>query len=181
MGAWTDARVDRLKELWADGLSSSQIAHELAPLGGISRNAVIGKVHRLGLLPREERKAHFVPRPRKSKAPTRRYFQLSRRDVLSDILQNKPAVETNTMTGADIPHAQRKSLLQLTEHSCRWPIGEVGTPGFFFCGAVAIEGWPYCASHCARAYAGGNVAVFSEAAEDRRRYLEARQTYRRYG
>src|SRR5207342_1846126 len=64
--SWTDERVEMLKKLWADGLSASQIAAEL---GGITRNAVIGKVHRLGLSGRAKSPSSAAPRPRKPRAP----------------------------------------------------------------------------------------------------------------
>ncbi|MEJ2374561.1 MAG: GcrA family cell cycle regulator [Pseudolabrys sp.] len=144
---WTDERVELLKKLWADGLSASQIAAEL---GGITRNAVIGKVHRLGLSGRAKSPASSAPRPRKSRS--------------SGMLRvSRPAMRGNTALAydyevepepelLDIPEEQRKSLLQLNEHTCRWPIGDPGSPDFFFCGGETSNEMPYCSYHSRVAY-----------------------------
>ncbi len=120
---WTDERVELLKKLWADGLSASQIAAEL---GGITRNAVIGKVHRLGLSGRAKSPSSATPRPRKPRS-SGHMLRVSR-----------PSVRGNTALAYDydvepepelleIPLEQRKTLLQLNEHTCRWPIGDPGS------------------------------------------------------
>jgi GcrA cell cycle regulator len=142
---WTDERVELLKKLWADGLSASQIAAEL---GGITRNAVIGKVHRLGLSGRAKSPSSSTPRPRKPRA--------------SGMLRmSRPSVRGNTALAYDydvepelleIPVEQRKTLLQLNEHTCRWPIGDPGSPEFFFCGGETANELPYCAYHARVAY-----------------------------
>ena len=144
---WTDERVELLKKLWADGLSASQIAAEL---GGITRNAVIGKVHRLGLSGRAKSPSSATPRPRKPRA--------------SGMLRvSRPAVRGNTALAYDydvepepelveIPIEQRKTLLQLNEHTCRWPIGDPGSTEFFFCGGDTANELPYCAYHSRVAY-----------------------------
>jgi GcrA cell cycle regulator len=149
---WTDERVELLKKLWTDGLSASQIAAEL---GGITRNAVIGKVHRLGLSGRAKSPSSAAPRPRKPSAPGH-MMRLSR-----------PAMRGNTalatMYEADLDPApelieniiqigQRCSLLELKDSKCRWPIGDPGTAEFFFCGGTPVEGLPYCGYHSRVAY-----------------------------
>lgn len=144
---WTDERVELLKKLWADGLSASQIAAEL---GGITRNAVIGKVHRLGLSGRAKSPSSASPRPRKTRP--------------SGMLRvSRPAMRGNTALAYDyepepepelieIPVEQRKTLLQLNERTCRWPIGDPGSADFFFCGGEAANELPYCSYHSRVAY-----------------------------
>ena len=120
--SWTDERVELLKKLWADGLSASQIAAEL---GGITRNAVIGKVHRLGLSGRAKSPSSSVPRARKprSSGHMMRIPRASMRGntALAYDYDVEPEPEL-----IEIPVEQRKTLLELTEKTCRWPIGDPG-------------------------------------------------------
>jgi GcrA cell cycle regulator len=161
---WTDERVELLKKLWADGLSASQIAAEL---GGITRNAVIGKVHRLGLSGRAKSPSSSAPRPRKPRTGT--MMRLSR-----------PQIRGNTALAYDysaepepelmeIPVEQRKSLLQLNEATCHWPVGDPGSTDFFFCGGEASDGSPYCNFHSRVAY---------QPASERRRERQNRPPFR---
>src|SRR5512142_1054383 len=157
--SWTDERVELLKKLWSDGLSASQIAAEL---GGITRNAVIGKVHRLGLSGRAKSPSSSSPRPRKARA--------------SGMLRvSRPSMRGNTALAYDyevepepelieIPIEQRKTLFQPTEKTCRWPVGDPGSADFFFCGGDTANELPYCAYHCRVAY---------QPAHDRRRARRA--------
>lgn len=149
--SWTDERVELLKKLWADGLSASQIAGEL---GGITRNAVIGKVHRLGLSGRAKSPSSSTPRPRKARS--------------SGMLRvSRPAIRGNTALAyeyeeaiepelVEIPMEQRKTLLQLNEHTCRWPVGDPGSGDFFFCGGESATDLPYCSYHSRVAYQPAN-------------------------
>lgn len=149
---WTDERVDLLKKLWTDGLSASQIAGEL---GGITRNAVIGKVHRLGLSGRAKSPTSTVPRPRKPRSTTHmlRVPRAAMRGnnalaALHDYdFEPEPELIENV-----IPIGQRCSLLELSEGKCHWPIGDPGSADFFFCGGKPIEGLPYCGYHSRVAY-----------------------------
>ena len=131
---WTDERVELLKKLWADGLSASQIAAEL---GGITRNAVIGKVHRLGLSGRAKSPSSSSPRPRKARSSgMMRVPRSSMRGntALAYDYEVEPEPEL-----IEIPLEQRKTLLQLTEKTCRWPVGDPGSTEFFFCGGENAE------------------------------------------
>lgn len=156
---WTEERVKLLKKLWSDGLSCRQIASEL---GGITRNAVIGKAHRLGLGGRENpgseaRKAAAVAaaeqraaakriarkgdgrlRPRTNPAPATAVAPL----------EATPARRPEYL----IPLAQRCTLMDLSAARCRWPVGDPGTPDFFFCGGKPVGELPYCAHHARIAY-----------------------------
>ena len=120
--SWTDERVELLKKLWSDGLSASQIAAEL---GGITRNAVIGKVHRLGLSGRAKSTSNGAPRPRKARSPS--MLRIGRASIRGntalahayEIEEAEPELLDNI-----IPIGQRRTLLELNEQTCRWPIGD---------------------------------------------------------
>ncbi|MBS9476727.1 GcrA family cell cycle regulator [Ancylobacter radicis] len=152
---WTDERVELLKKLWSEGLSASQIAAEL---GGVTRNAVIGKVHRLGLSGRAKAVAAAAPRPRKPRpvapgAAPRPMVQGN--TALAPVYH--PVVEPEPMEMPDpvsnvVPMADRCSILNLTEFTCRWPVGDPGKADFFYCGSRTKTGLPYCAYHARIAY-----------------------------
>ncbi len=148
---WTDERVELLKKLWADGLSASQIAAEL---GSITRNAVIGKVHRLGLSGRAKSPSSASPRPRKPRAhPMLRVSRPSMRGntALAHAFEYDLDPEPDLVDNV-IPIGQRRTILELTEETCRWPIGDPGTTDFFFCGGQTATGLPYCGFHSRVAY-----------------------------
>jgi len=150
---WNDERVDVLKKLWADGLSASQIAGRL---GGVTRNAVIGKVHRLGLSGRATTSRMKSHRPRVRAQAARRLMKprtpnavgnsVFRSLYLSDEPFVPPAEELV------IPLNERKYIQTLTESCCRWPIGDPQQPDFHFCGKKKIPGLPYCEVHARRAF-----------------------------
>jgi len=152
---WNDERVEQLKKLWADGLSASQIA---AQLGEVTRNAVIGKVHRLGLATRASSNRTNSSRLRMRQAQPRRNVQRQRttavgntafRQMLeSDLTQGQVAI----IEEIEIPLAERKTLQDLTEGMCRWPIGDPQLADFHFCGRNKVTGLPYCEAHARRAY-----------------------------
>ncbi|MCK7610933.1 GcrA family cell cycle regulator [Roseibium sediminicola] len=158
--SWTNERVELLKKLWGEGLSASQIAGEL---GGVTRNAVIGKVHRLGLSGRAKTSSSSAKprRPRTAapasaapKKPSQQPQSIGATALKADIapapvVQAKPQVEPI----ADlVPISQRASILTLTERTCKWPIGDPATDDFYFCGRNSDAGVPYCAHHCKIAY-----------------------------
>ena len=138
MTSWSEPRVTTLRSLWLDGLSASQIAKQL---GGVTRNAVIGKVHRLGLSgrgapsapgrtarispPRPARPRRAVVRPSRVMAPPR------------------PPVAAS-VTGPEGPGLVT-DMARLAVHACKWPIGDPKSPEFSFCGRHA-EG-RYCVAH----------------------------------
>ena len=150
---WTDERVELLKKLWGDGLSASQIAGEL---GGITRNAVIGKVHRLGLSGRAKAPSSSVPRQRKPRAPS--MYRAPRPMMRGNTaLAHMPAYDYEAEPDPEpieniIPIGQRCSLLELDQEKCHWPIGDPGQPDFFFCGGKTNAGTPYCGYHGRVAY-----------------------------
>lgn len=149
---WSDERVEQLKKLWEAGLSASQIAAEL---GNVTRNAVIGKVHRLGLSGRAKSPASAVPRQRKAR-PAQQMMRVSRpvsrgntalAHAFEVELEPDPIAFDNV-----VPMSQRLSLLELNEATCHWPVGDPASPDFFFCGGKALAGLPYCAHHSRVAY-----------------------------
>ena len=181
--SWTDERVEMLKTMWSEGKSASQIAKEL---GGVTRNAVIGKVHRLGLSnrvggvdrPEDEAdvgafaeapapdpvpEAQAEPQPAAAAAATR---PAAAREA-------PPAVRVKPAAGQPLPpqpagseispealanlaevakKARRLSLMQLTERTCKWPVGDPATDDFWFCGLPTVPGKPYCETHVAVAF-----------------------------
>jgi GcrA cell cycle regulator len=150
---WNDERVDLLKKLWSDGLSASQIAGRL---GGVTRNAVIGKVHRLGLSGRATTSRMKSHRPRARSQATKRLMKprfanlgnpALRQLYLGDTEPYVPSAEELV-----IPLADRRSIQTLTEACCRWPIGDPQQPDFHFCGKKKVVGLPYCEFHARRAF-----------------------------
>lgn len=170
---WTDERVELLKKLWMDGLSASQIAGELGE--GVTRNAVIGKVHRLKLSARAK-PTNTTPRARPAARPAPRRVA-SPSTGMNTHMSTKPRPATMPrpqVMGATalamspemdaelyvapaaaelfIPEDKRLSLLQLNEHTCKWPIGDPLNKDFYFCGQHSLETGPYCEFHSRRAY-----------------------------
>ena len=153
--AWNDERVDLLKKLWADGLSASQIAGRL---GGVTRNAVIGKVHRLGLSGRAttSRMKSHRPRVRTQASNNKRLMKPRFANVGNPALRNLYLGDTEPYVPPAeevvIPLKERKYIQTLTETCCRWPIGDPQLADFHFCGKGKIAGLPYCEAHARRAF-----------------------------
>lgn len=206
--AWTDERVETLKKMWAEGQSASAIAKEL---GGVTRNAVIGKVHRLGLSNRgEDAEAKPTAAPEVAKAPakkaaakatpaaapasvpeaeaapetkpageaavkpakaeagpateeepaTRPVFTPALRRPIVPAGQPLPpqpsANEVSPEALAEVREVEKKSrklsLMELTERTCKWPIGDPATDKFWFCGLPSQPGKPYCEAHVGVAF-----------------------------
>lgn len=156
--AWTDERVELLKKLWSEGLSASQIAGRL---GSVTRNAVIGKVHRLGLSGRATTsrvKTHRT-RPRMAqtaaagvKRPPKQRFATVGNPAVRALYQPEAEPFVPAEAELDIPLKDRKSIQTLTECSCRWPIGDPQRADFYFCGKDKVPGLPYCEFHARRAF-----------------------------
>lgn len=149
--SWTEERVELLKTLWAQEASASEIAAEI---GGVTRNAVIGKVHRLGLAGRVERQAPRRARSPKPWKPAAAPRKVIRRSSTPRVFL--PGIEEpQRETPADdllIPLEQRVGIPGLTDAICHWPVGDPGEPEFFFCGGPAVAGKPYCLGHCRVAF-----------------------------
>ncbi len=135
--SWNTEKIEELTKLWDQGLSASVIGKKL----GVSKNAVVGKAHRLKLPAR--------PSPIKRDGSA-----TPRRRVLNIRPQVEPAPEASSYTP---PVAQRKEAPRRIRaasgaQSCVWPIGDPGDSNFHFCEAEAVPGKPYCAEHCDKAY-----------------------------
>jgi len=152
--SWTDDRVDTLKKLWSEGLSASQIAGRL---GGVTRNAVIGKVHRLGLSGRATTSRMKSIRPRvRANAPRRPQQRPNFRQLGNPAFRSLYQGDAEPFVPApeeiEIPLAERKDLQDLTENDCRWPIGDPQHDDFHFCNRGKVPGLPYCEFHAKRAF-----------------------------
>lgn len=178
---WTDERVETLKKLWQDGLSASQIAKQL---GGVTRNAVIGKVHRLGLsgratpskparpafkAPRQQRPAAAAPSaPRKIAEPVA-VQPVEPAPPAPVAAQPSPARYVEEAPGT-------ATVLTLGAHMCKWPIGDPSSDTFSFCGRRTGHDGPYCNEHARVAYQpqlkkSGARSGESELARSLRRYI----------
>lgn len=180
--SWTDDRVEILKKMWGEGQSASQIAKEL---GGVTRNAVIGKVHRLGLsnrtggggtkaAPKGKPAAKSTARPK----PAAKKAEAATPEPAPAPVPDLPAKRTHLRkpivpAGQPLPPqpsaneispealasvrevekgAKKLDLMQLTERTCKWPIGDPATEDFWFCGLPAQSGKPYCEAHVGVAF-----------------------------
>ncbi|MFC7398160.1 GcrA family cell cycle regulator [Chelatococcus sp. GCM10030263] len=156
---WSDERVELLRKLWSEGLSASQIAAEL---GGITRNAVIGKVHRLGLSGRAKAAGATTPRPRKPIRPPGQQSHPAAGPHTrgNTALAAQPSAEAAPLPvyapapreDVVVPMSERVTIMELRESMCRWPLGDPTSPDFRFCGARSIVGLPYCPHHSRIAY-----------------------------
>jgi GcrA cell cycle regulator len=186
--SWTDERVETLKRMWNEGQSASQIAKEL---GGVTRNAVIGKVHRLGLSNRVGGKddedegaataapvaAKLEPAPRPDPAPRveapRPATPAAAAPAAASNVTPLPVRKAIIPAGQPLPpqpslneispealasvrevekRARRLTLMELTERTCKWPIGDPATDDFWFCGLPSLPGKPYCEAHVGVAF-----------------------------
>jgi len=162
---WTDERVELLKKLWAEGLSASQIA---AQLGGVSRNAVIGKVHRLKLSGRGRATAAPARQKKAASSGTGTVKPAARaasaaRHVTSSVgatalqvqFDAEPVARSYVRPEADnvvVPISRHLQLVELTERTCKWPNGDPLSEDFHFCGNDAGESGPYCRYHARLAF-----------------------------
>jgi GcrA cell cycle regulator len=160
---WTDERLDLLKKLWSEGLSASQIAAQLG--GGVSRNAVLGKCHRLGLVREASTKAPAVgssvrrqepsspvpiPIPLEGRRPEQQ-ASTPRTSTASHEPAKQPEMGV-LLRDASSPDPAGLTIMELRESMCRWPLGDPTTPAFRYCGAGAVPGLPYCSHHAQIAY-----------------------------
>ena len=157
---WTEERVAELKKLWAEGHGASQIAKRL---GSVTRNAVIGKVHRLGLSgratpsrpvkrpPRLARpKPQHMPRQAATAAPVRQGA-----NALAQREPQLPAVIVETDTNIEpqrLPNGDMVTVLTVKDSMCKWPIGDPADATFGFCGRHSDGGSPYCVEHARVAF-----------------------------
>ena len=156
--SWSDERVGLLKQLWLDGKSASQISTILG--GGVTRNAVIGKVHRLGLAGRPKVSSVASAPVRSSRirvSPQRLGTQIVQRQrslgntALNYSLNYDIEIEQDAECSVVLPMSLKVTIVDLKEAMCKWPLGDPATPEFRYCGASSISG-PYCNFHARLAY-----------------------------
>lgn len=148
---WTEERVERLKSLWQEGLSASQIA---VRLGGTTRNGVIGKVHRLGLSARAApgRRTRSYHKSKVAPTPPRQKFASKGNKAFRELFKQDAEPCAPPVEELVIPLKERKYILTLTDSCCHWPIGDPQHADFHFCGKSAVTGLPYCEHHARRAF-----------------------------
>jgi GcrA cell cycle regulator len=152
MVSWTKERVELLQKLWSEESSASFIAAELG--GGISRSAVMGKIHRLGLCGSRQSTSKHQRKPR-SAGPLE--YRLATIGSIALRTQPKTAPERVPVIfePVAVPIAKMLTVAALTQHTCKWPFGDSRNGGFRFCGHDTLEGAPYCRYHTTVAYRAG--------------------------
>lgn len=158
--SWTDERIALLKKMWKEGKSAADIAKVLAK--GVTRNAVIGKAHRMGLSGRPSpikntpAKKEAAPKAAKpaAAAPAARGAKKTRAAAPAkpNLALVKEAEELKKIEKEAVPVGGGVALIDLTERMCKWPIGDPKEPDFTFCGLGIRVGTPYCPNHAAMAY-----------------------------
>ena len=136
--SWTQEKEEKLKQLWEKGHTASQIAEIL---GDTTRNAVIGKAHRLKLAARAPSKKSQSTRKEVASGEHKGEKQISRKITFKSLLLDKNFEPENP-----------KKLEELGDRNCRWPIGHPDQEGFYFCGRSPIEGFSYCKLHVLYAF-----------------------------
>ena len=136
---WTDEKVAKLKELWGNGKTASQIAEII---GGISRNAVIGKAHRLNLSAKIKTRT----------ATSNQNFESSLNEKNVKIKRNRKSKFKSLIIEKDFEPENPKQLEELDENSCKWPIGHPNEESFYFCGRSSLKDFSYCKLHLLYAY-----------------------------
>jgi GcrA cell cycle regulator len=151
MSAWNEVRTETLTRLWSKGWSASQIA---AQMGGTTRNAVISKARRLGLPYRKgeygQRQVYFKPRICNRRRPTPHVHPSILNRAVSKLYALPPPTRTEAVETVFV--GERLSLLELTENTCRWPIGDPREADFHFCGRQKSGNGPYCEHHARIAF-----------------------------
>ncbi len=137
--SWTEEKVSKLKELWGKGNTASQIAEII---GGISRNAVIGKAHRLNLSAKIKTRT----------ATSNKNFESSLEENNSKPRRGRRSKFKSLIIEKDFEPENPKQLEELDENSCKWPIGHPDEKSFYFCGRSSLKDFSYCKLHLLYAY-----------------------------
>ena len=137
--SWNEEKVNKLKELWGKGNTASQIAEII---GGISRNAVIGKAHRLNLSAKIKTRA----------ATSNQNFENSIQENNNKTKRGRKSKFKSLIIEKDFEPEKQKQLEELDESSCKWPIGHPDENNFYFCGRSSLKDFSYCKLHLLYAY-----------------------------
>ena len=137
--SWNDEKVAKLKELWGKGKTASQIAEII---GGVSRNAVIGKAHRLNLSAKIKTRV----------ASSSQGFEDNKENKNSKQRKSRRSRFNSIMIEKDFEPENPKQLEELDEKSCKWPIGHPDEKNFYFCGRTSLKDFSYCKLHLLYAY-----------------------------
>ena len=137
--SWTEEKVAKLKELWGKGSTASQIAEII---GGISRNAVIGKAHRLNLSAKIKTRT----------ATSNQKFDNSINENIQKVKRGRKNKFKSLIIEKDFEPENPKQLEELDENSCKWPIGHPDEKSFYFCGRSSLKDFSYCKLHLLYAY-----------------------------
>ena len=137
--SWNEEKVEKLKELWGKGSTASQIAEII---GGISRNAVIGKAHRLNLSSKIKTR----------NSPSSQNFDNSSEETSSKQRRGKKSKFQSLIIEKDFEPENPKKLEELDESSCKWPVGHPEEQSFYFCGRSSLKDFSYCKLHLLYAY-----------------------------
>ena len=138
--SWTEEKVAKLKELWGKGNTASQIAEII---GGISRNAVIGKAHRLNLSAKIKTRAS---------SNTNNNFKSNNLNNVDKLRKGRKSRFKSLIIEKDFEPENPKQLEELNENSCKWPIGHPNEKSFYFCGRSSLKDFSYCKLHLLYAY-----------------------------
>ena len=157
--SWTDEKVAKLKELWGKGNTASQIAEII---GGISRNAVIGKAHRLNLSAKIKTRA----------ATSSKNFESSLNENSTKSKRGRRSRFKSLIIEKDFEPENPKQLEELDENSCKWPIGHPDEKSFYFCGRSSLKDFSYCKLHLLYAYQPKGKKEEINEKEDIQEYIE---------